>query len=154
MLQMAKMPRKCHKKIRIQSARLKRGMGGTGPAESPLNFNSTTVTSSSNLNRRYRQHSFYILKQLGRMAHSLPRLFTRRVCQSSPASPFLQSAKAFRAPAAPFRTSIARRTYATGESGPNPTPGQSPFKIWPFLAITAVGSVAYVLMVQQRAGAF
>ena len=56
---------------------------------------------------------------------------------------------------APISKAPARRTYAsTGESGPNPTPGQNPFKIWPFVAIVLAGSGAYVLMVNQRKGTF
>ncbi|KAI9832378.1 MAG: bifunctional uridylate/adenylate kinase [Sarea resinae] len=41
-----------------------------------------------------------------------------------------------------------RRAYATG---PNPTPGQSPLKVWPFVAITLAGGGAYVLLVNSRA---
>lgn len=45
----------------------------------------------------------------------------------------------------------SQRTYATG-SGPKTKPGQSPFKVWPFVAITLAGTGAYVLMVRSRAG--
>jgi hypothetical protein len=84
------------------------------------------------------------------MAHPLPRLLSGRLWQSSPvpkaSRPILRG---FRAP----HNSPARRTYATGESGPNPKPGQSPFKVWPFIAITLAGSGAYILMVKTRSGA-
>ena len=50
-----------------------------------------------------------------------------------------------------LRTPAARR-FASGESGPNPRPGQSPFKVWPFVAITLVGTGAYVLMAKSRDG--
>src|SRR5579862_3126615 len=42
-----------------------------------------------------------------------------------------------------------RRPYSTG---PNPTPGRSPLRVWPFVLITLSGSVAYVLLVKSRAG--
>ena len=87
------------------------------------------------------------------MAHIFARLFSSRACR--PLSPFSSSSPIPRiCRAAKGSNFIARRTYATGESGPNPKPGQSPFKIWPFLLITAAGSGAYILMVQQRAGEF
>ena len=37
-------------------------------------------------------------------------------------------------------------------SGPNPTPGRSPFKVWPFVAIALLGSYSYTLMVKSRIG--
>ncbi|TQS39228.1 hypothetical protein Golomagni_00250 [Golovinomyces magnicellulatus] len=40
-----------------------------------------------------------------------------------------------------------RRSYG---SGPNPNPGQNPFKLWPFALITLVGSGAYAFMVNSR----
>jgi hypothetical protein len=85
------------------------------------------------------------------MAHPIPRLLSRRLCQPSSFLLKHQSPipRTFR-PQLP--KSPARRTYATGESGPNPKPGQNPFKIWPFIAITLAGSGAYVLMVRSRAG--
>jgi hypothetical protein len=77
------------------------------------------------------------------------RLFARRFCAqfaplSKPSSPILRN----------LRSPASRRTYATGEKGPNPKPGQSPFKVWPFIAITLAGSGAYVLMVRSRAGMY
>lgn len=85
------------------------------------------------------------------MACQIPKFFSRRVCQ--PSSPFQKlSSQAPRSLRASIRNSPARRNYATGESGPKPKPGQSPFKIWPFVAITLVGSGAYMLMVKNRTG--
>ncbi|PMD39823.1 UMP-CMP kinase [Hyaloscypha variabilis F] len=80
------------------------------------------------------------------MAHPLPRFFARRFCQQS--SPFPRASNSF--PRRFQANPSPRRNYATGESGPNPRPGQSPFKIWPFVAITVVGSGAYILMVRSR----
>ncbi|KAH8792712.1 adenylate kinase-domain-containing protein [Hyaloscypha finlandica] len=80
------------------------------------------------------------------MAHPLPRIFSRRIYQQS--SPSARASNLF-----PRRfqvNSAPRRSYATGESGPNPRPGQNPFKIWPFVAITVAGSGAYILMVRSR----
>jgi len=82
------------------------------------------------------------------MAHPLPRFFSRRFCQRS--SPFSKASNSF--PRRFQANSAPRRSYATGESGPNPRPGQSPFKIWPFVAITVAGSGAYILMVRSRVG--
>jgi hypothetical protein len=81
------------------------------------------------------------------MAQPLPRFLSRRFCQQS--SLFTRASNTFRSP---IRNSPARRSYATGESGPNPRPGQSPFKVWPFVAITVAGSGAYILMVRSRTG--
>jgi UMP-CMP kinase len=87
------------------------------------------------------------------MAHQIPKIFSRRVCQ--PSSTFQKFSnpisRTFRAP---VRNAPARRSYATGESGPKPKPGQSPFKIWPFFALTLAGSGAYMLMVKSRTGTF
>ena len=85
------------------------------------------------------------------MAHPIPRLLSRRLCQPSSFLPKHQPPfpRNFRPQ---FSRSPARRTYATGESGPNPKPGQNPFKVWPFVAITLAGSGAYMLMVRSRAG--
>ncbi|CAG8982907.1 hypothetical protein HYALB_00002924 [Hymenoscyphus albidus] len=79
------------------------------------------------------------------MAHPTSRLLSRRVCQQfapirKPISPIFRN---LRAPA-------TRRGYASGEKGPNPIPGQSPLKIWPYVAITLMGSGAYALMVNSR----
>ena len=41
------------------------------------------------------------------------------------------------------------RSYASGH---NPTPGRSPFRVWPFVFITLAGSGAYVYILQSRAG--
>ncbi|KAG0650951.1 Uridylate kinase [Hyphodiscus hymeniophilus] len=80
------------------------------------------------------------------MAH---RFLSRRVCQ--PQYSFLKEQSSIpRAFHPQFPKTPARRTYATGESGPNPKPGQSPFKVWPFIAITLAGSGAYALMVNSR----
>lgn len=37
-------------------------------------------------------------------------------------------------------------------SGPNPTPGRNPLKIWPFIAIALLGTYTYTLMVKSRTG--
>jgi hypothetical protein len=85
------------------------------------------------------------------MAHPLPRFLSRRLRQQS--SAFSWSSNPLRENfQVQIRNSITRRSYATGESGPNPRPGQSPFKIWPFIAIAVAGSGAYVLMVRSRLG--
>ena len=85
------------------------------------------------------------------MVHPLPRILSRRLCQLS--SPTVRVSPSLpRSFQSQFRNSAARRGYATGESGPNPRPGQSPFKIWPFIAITLAGSGAYALMVRSRVG--
>ncbi len=87
------------------------------------------------------------------MAHPVSRLFSRRFCQLSTPFPRVSNSlpRGFRAP---IRNSPARRKYArpSGEKGPNPIPGQSPFKLWPFIAITLAGSATYVLMVRSRIG--
>ncbi|KAG9241644.1 adenylate kinase-domain-containing protein [Calycina marina] len=84
------------------------------------------------------------------MAQQIPRFISRRFRQQ--ASLFCRfSAPVPRPFAPPPKVPALRRTYAsTGESGPNPNPGQNPFKIWPFVAIFAAGTGAYVLMVNQR----
>ncbi|KAI6249790.1 Uridylate kinase [Erysiphe necator] len=41
----------------------------------------------------------------------------------------------------------SQRNYG---SGPNPNPNQNPIKVWPFIAITLLGSGAYALMVNSR----
>ena len=89
----------------------------------------------------------------GPMAHPMPSLLSRRLFQQPTTFRKISSplSRRFRAP---IHKSPARRTYATGESGPNPKPGQNPFKIWPFIAITLAGSGAYVLMVKSRAGKY
>ncbi|KAI9674487.1 MAG: hypothetical protein M1817_001825 [Caeruleum heppii] len=48
--------------------------------------------------------------------------------------------------------SIHRRSASSssGISGPNPKPGENPFKVWPFVAIFAAGSGTYVYMVKSR----
>ena len=92
------------------------------------------------------------IQVLLQMAHAGPRLLPRRVCQ--PSSIFQKTSNSLftRNFRDPTYKCLARRSYATGESGPNPKPGQNPFKIWPFIAITLAGSGAYVLMVKSRAG--
>jgi hypothetical protein len=83
---------------------------------------------------------------LFKMAHQVSRFLSRRLYQQSPFQKISNPAiRTFRAPKS------RSRTYATG-SGPNPRPGQSPFKVWPFIAITLVGSGAYALMVRSREG--
>lgn len=75
------------------------------------------------------------------MSRPMTRLFTQRLgaaARLSPARPL------FRAPGA--------RRFASGESGPNPKPGQSPFKVWPFVAITLLGTGSYILMARSRDG--
>ncbi|KFY51413.1 hypothetical protein V497_09136, partial [Pseudogymnoascus sp. VKM F-4516 (FW-969)] len=73
------------------------------------------------------------------------RLFTSR----------LGARAALSAPARPlFRAQGAARRFASGESGPNPKPGQSPFKIWPFVAITLLGTGSYILMARSRDGSY
>ncbi|POS84256.1 hypothetical protein EPUL_004617, partial [Erysiphe pulchra] len=46
-----------------------------------------------------------------------------------------------------LRSALAQRNYG---SGPNPNSKQNPIKIWPFIAITLLGSGAYALMVKSR----
>ncbi|TVY53372.1 Uridylate kinase [Lachnellula cervina] len=76
------------------------------------------------------------------MAHALSRMLSRRMCQQwtplqkTPGS----TSRVLRQPA-------GRHAYATG---PNPRPGQNPFKIWPFIAITLAGTGSYILMVRSR----
>lgn len=48
-----------------------------------------------------------------------------------------------------FQAPALNRTYG---SGPNPNPGRSPLKVWPFIAITLLGTGSYTLMVRSRAG--
>jgi hypothetical protein len=87
------------------------------------------------------------------MAHPISRFLSSRLCQ--PSSLFLKQQSFIPRTFHPqFPKSAARRSYATGESGPNPKPGQNPFKVWPFVAITLAGSGAYALMVKSRAGTF
>lgn len=114
--------------------------------------------SHSNSSRRTRLDACNFMQPSGiyfqvslTMAHPLPRLASRRLCQVSTPFPRTSNSlpRTFRAAECNFP---ARRTYATGESGPNPTPGKSPFKIWPFVAITLGGSGLYALMVKSRAG--
>ena len=45
--------------------------------------------------------------------------------------------------------STPKRPYG---SGPNPTPGRSPLKVWPFILITLIGTASYTYMVRSRAG--
>lgn len=75
------------------------------------------------------------------MSRPMCRLFTQRVGAAARLSPVRPL---FRAPAA--------RRFASGESGPNPKPGQSPFKVWPFVAITLLGTGSYILMARSRDG--
>lgn len=84
------------------------------------------------------------------MAHPLSRLLSRRVCQQR--TPFPKTPSfASRNLQASAQKPLGRRSYATGESGPNPKSGKSPLKVWPFIAIALAGSGAYVLMVRSRA---
>ncbi|TVY19112.1 Uridylate kinase [Lachnellula arida] len=76
------------------------------------------------------------------MAHPLSRMLSRRICQQW--TPFQTISRALRTP---IRQPAGRRAYATG---PNPRPGQNPFKIWPFVAITLAGTGSYILMVRSR----
>lgn len=77
------------------------------------------------------------------MAQPLPR-FSRRFLQHS--SPF-QSLPRTRSFRPQFHANAkSTRGYSTGG------PSKSPLKIWPFVAITLVGSGAYALMVRSRAG--
>jgi len=97
------------------------------------------------------RHTASSKTQSAAMAHPLPRFLSRRLWQQS--SAFSWSSNPLRENfQVQIRNSITRRSYATGESGPNPRPGQSPFKIWPFIAIAVAGSGAYVLMVRSRLG--
>lgn len=112
-----------------------------------------TVNSPAELHSSFhaRRHTASSKIQSPAMAHPLPRILSRRLCQQSFTFGKVSNSL-HRSFQAQIRNSTARRSYATGESGPNPRPGQSPFKIWPFIAITLVGSGAYVLMVKSRAG--
>ncbi|KAF7949552.1 uncharacterized protein EAE97_003061 [Botrytis byssoidea] len=77
------------------------------------------------------------------MAQPLPR-FSRRFLQQS--SPF-QSLPRTRSFRPQFHANAkSTRGYSTGG------PSKSPLKIWPFVAITLVGSGAYAMMVRSRAG--
>jgi hypothetical protein len=97
------------------------------------------------------RHTASSKTQSAAMAHTLPRFLSRRLWQQS--SSFSRYSNPLRENfQAQFRNTITRRSYATGESGPNPRPGQSPFKVWPFIAIAVAGSGAYVLMVRSRLG--
>lgn len=78
------------------------------------------------------------------MSRSIPRLFSLRFASST--RPAVRS----QLPSATLRNTTRR--FASGESGPRPTPGQSPFKIWPFVAITLMGTGSYILMVRSRDG--
>lgn len=92
-------------------------------------------------------------KPAAAMAQHMPKMFSRRICRQL--SPFqILSNPVSRTFRASIRNSPAQRSYATGESGPNPKPGQSPFKVWPFVAITVAGSAAYMLMVKSRTGTY
>merc|ERR1711939_980079 len=84
--------------------------------------------------------------QLRKMAHALPRLFSRRFCQPAALPRSLNSTSR-----TSFRTSIrnspspaSRRGYASGN------PNSSPLKVWPFVGIALAGSGAYALMVKSR----
>lgn len=98
--------------------------------------------------RRHAAVNLQVTQSAAAMASTFPQFFSRRVCQSSPLSRFSQSIPR-NSPS--IRNLSARRSYA---SGPNPTPGKNPLTIWPFLAITLVGSGAYALMVKSRAGMY
>ncbi|TVY30423.1 Uridylate kinase [Lachnellula hyalina] len=80
------------------------------------------------------------------MAHPLSRLLSRRMCQQW--TPFQKTpGSVSRALRSPIQKPAGRRAYATG---PNPNPGQNPLKIWPFIAITLLGTGSYILMVRSR----
>lgn len=76
------------------------------------------------------------------MSRPMCRLFTQRL--GAPARALPTARPAFR--------SVAQRRFASGESGPNPNPGQNPFKVWPFVAITLMGTGSYILMARSRDG--
>ncbi|OBT61598.1 hypothetical protein VE03_08932 [Pseudogymnoascus sp. 23342-1-I1] len=79
------------------------------------------------------------------MSRPMSRLFAQR----------LGGARALPAPTArPLFRSVAQRRFASGESGPNPNPGQNPFKVWPFVAITLLGTGSYILMARSRDGSY
>ncbi|TVY49096.1 Uridylate kinase [Lachnellula occidentalis] len=81
------------------------------------------------------------------MALPLSRLLSRRMCQQL--TPFQKTPGSIsRTLRAPLQKPAGRRAYGTG---PNPHPGQNPFKIWPFIAITLLGTGSYILMVRSRA---
>jgi len=84
------------------------------------------------------------------MAHSLLRLLSQRLASPiyRPSLHLPSVQRHLPTPSSRLRLPH-RRAYATG---PNPRPGQSPFKVWPFIAITLAGTGAYVLVVQNRAG--
>lgn len=76
------------------------------------------------------------------MSRPMCRLFTQRLGASTRLS----------APARTLLRNPAGRRFASGESGPNPKPGQNPFKVWPFVAITLLGTGSYILMARSRDG--
>ncbi|KFY85538.1 hypothetical protein V500_08309 [Pseudogymnoascus sp. VKM F-4518 (FW-2643)] len=79
------------------------------------------------------------------MSRPMCRLFTQRL--GAPLRAHLApTSRTLRAPAA--------RRFASGESGPNPNPGQNPFKVWPFVAITLLGTGSYILMARSRDGSY
>lgn len=77
------------------------------------------------------------------MSRPMCRLFTPRLGAS---------ARLSQTPRTLFRNPAAGRRFASGESGPNPKPGQNPFKVWPFVAITLLGTGSYILMARSRDG--
>jgi hypothetical protein len=87
------------------------------------------------------------------MARPLLRLFSQRIVSpSSNLFPQLSSSCRPVSKVASKTPFYGRRGYATGESGPNPRPGQSTIRVWPFVAITLAGTGAYIMMVKSRAG--
>jgi hypothetical protein len=92
----------------------------------------------------FKSHSPYL--PIITMSRPMCRLFTPRL-----GAPLRANFAA--APRTPlFRNPAAGRRFASGESGPNPKPGQNPFKVWPFVAITLLGTGSYILMARSRDG--
>ncbi|KAI1003775.1 hypothetical protein K3495_g4433 [Podosphaera aphanis] len=85
------------------------------------------------------------------MATSQSKAIISRLCSCQRIAPSaLLSSRALRKPHAShsvIRSAPAYRSYGRGS---NPTPGQSPFKVWPFIAVTLLGTGAYIMMVNSR----
>lgn len=104
----------------------------------PEQFHSSPLASFAFQLLLTKQQSLHLLI----MSRNLPRLFFQRFASST--RPALRS----QLPSATLRSTTRR--CASG--GPRPNPSQSPMKVWPFVAITLLGSGCYVLMARSRDG--